>query len=408
MLERMAFIIIAFVLFVYFFLYKMIRKNDTTYLWIISAQAIGIFINLIQILFGVLMNTFFIATCYLLCVVIPVIVILIEMKRMHFLELIYLGVAQACKMVGNNKKAKEFLIKSVGINENSYYGHKMLAEIYSEEGGMRKAIDEYVKVLEIKRDDYQSYFTISVLLKDLGRKDESIHMLEILTKNKPELYKATEMLGDLYIEQEKFKEALNLYNKALKIHPDNYEIYYNLGIVYSRMNDFDLAKEYYQKAAELNSDFKNSRYRLGQIALLYRDIDGAEENFLNSLDGETEAEANFELAKLYVLGNRPEKAKSFANRAVDIDSGIYKKVKEEPLMITVVKDVVPPKENMAAKEHVVSAKEKMINEYLQDTYNLTEKLNMKEAEEEGIKVSEFKWEKGNEKQRYEKQRVDPN
>ena len=36
----------SFVLFVYILLFKMIKKNDTTYLVILTLQAIGILINL--------------------------------------------------------------------------------------------------------------------------------------------------------------------------------------------------------------------------------------------------------------------------------------------------------------------------------------------------------------------------
>ena len=193
----MIFITAAFALFVYVFLYKMIRKNDTTYLWIISGQAIGITINLIQILFGVLTGSFFVVICYIFCIVFPVLMMIIEARGLYFAEIIYLTMAKMCSLAGNNKKAKDFLIMCVTKNDKSYYGHKMLAEIYEKEGGMRKAIDEYVRVLEIRKNDYQSYFTISVLLKDLGRKDESIHMLKTLTQKRPELFEATEMLRRL-------------------------------------------------------------------------------------------------------------------------------------------------------------------------------------------------------------------
>lgn len=40
MLERIMFIMIAFAFFVYIFLYKMVRKNDTTYLWVLTGQAV--------------------------------------------------------------------------------------------------------------------------------------------------------------------------------------------------------------------------------------------------------------------------------------------------------------------------------------------------------------------------------
>jgi len=372
----------------------MIRKNDTTYLIIILFQALGILINLIQILFNVLNDAFFQAICYLFCIIIPGFVILAELRGINFSEIMYLMAAKIYILAGNDKKARDILVNLVTKYSKSYLGHKWLAEIYEKEGGMRRAIDEYVKVLDIKKDDNKSYFKISVLLNDLGKKDESIQMLQILVKKRPEIYEATEMLGDLLIEKERFNEAIDLYTKALNYYPENYAIYYNLGIVYTRTNNFDMAKEYYEKAAELNSDFVNSRYRLGQIALLYRDIEGAEENFLSCLNAETEGEASFELSKIYVLKNQPERAAKYANRAIDFDPRYYEKIQNDPLLFSVKKDIIFPSEEITPKENVFSPKEEMINEYLKDTYNLTKKIDLKEAEKEGINISEFKWNKG--------------
>ena len=88
-------------------------------------------------------------------------------------------------------------MKLVSKYDKSYMGHKMLAEIYEKEGGMRKAIDEYVKVLDVRGNDYKSYFKISKLLKDLKKDKEAIEMLTILVKKKPELYEANKMLRRL-------------------------------------------------------------------------------------------------------------------------------------------------------------------------------------------------------------------
>ena len=54
MIQQIVFTVIAFVLFVYILLLKMIKKNDTTYLIILAIQAIGILLNLIRISFGIL------------------------------------------------------------------------------------------------------------------------------------------------------------------------------------------------------------------------------------------------------------------------------------------------------------------------------------------------------------------
>ena len=45
MVEKIIFSLISFLLFAYIFLFKMMKKNDTTYLAILICQAIGILIK---------------------------------------------------------------------------------------------------------------------------------------------------------------------------------------------------------------------------------------------------------------------------------------------------------------------------------------------------------------------------
>ena len=194
MIEKIIISTICFLLFVYIFIFKLIKKNDTTYLIILIMQAIGILINFIQILFNTLNGIFFKLLIYVLCIIIPIIIFALEGKGFNCSEIICIFTSKALLVFGKTKKAKEILIKLVSKYDKSYSAHKMLAEIYEKEGGMRKAIDEYIKVLDIKGNDFNSYFKISKLLNDLNRKDEAIQMLGTLIKRKPELYKANEML----------------------------------------------------------------------------------------------------------------------------------------------------------------------------------------------------------------------
>ncbi len=53
--------------------------------------------------------------------------------------------------MGDNRKTKQALIHLVTKYPENYKGHKMLAEIYEDEGGMRKAIDEYVQAIDIHK-----------------------------------------------------------------------------------------------------------------------------------------------------------------------------------------------------------------------------------------------------------------
>ena len=197
MVGKILFSLVALLLFLYIFAFKLIKKNDTTYLVILGIQAIGILLNFIKIIFNIFTGMVSKFIIYFLCLIFPIAVLVLEGKGINFSELIYVSVSKILLLTGKRKKAKEILMKLVSKYDKSYMGNKMLAEIYEKEGGMRKAIDEYVKVLDVRGNDYKSYFKISKLLKDLKKDKEAIEMLTILVKKKPELYEANKMLRRL-------------------------------------------------------------------------------------------------------------------------------------------------------------------------------------------------------------------
>lgn len=356
--EKIIFNILAFSLFVLMF-FKMIKKNDSNYVVVLCLQALGITINFIEIIFNLHFGAFLRIIMYLLSVIIPMIIIYIEYKKINFSELVYVTLSKVCTLVGNDKGAKNFLIKLVSKYPESYLGHKLLAKIYEKEGGMRKAIDEYVQVIDINKQDYDSYYRISFLLNELGKKEEATGMLETLLRKKPEMLEATTLLGDLYCEQERYKEAANIYNDALKYNPASYDIYYNLGIVYTMLNDFQNAKICYEKAAAINTLLHNSYYYLGEISFIYNDLEEAEKYFMQAIkDEELEPKAYYNLAKLYMLRGDKENAIKFLNVAIEIDPYMYKKAEAEPIFIPIkgyinfpnLDEAEPRKEKQAQKE----------------------------------------------------------
>ena len=374
MIGKIIFSLISFLFFVYIFIFKLIKKNDTTYLFVIISQALGIALNFIQILYNTLNGALFVVLTYFLCIIIPGLILALEIKGLNASEYLSVGASKIFIFFGNRKKAKDILNNLVSKYDKSYLGHKMLAEIYQQEGGMRKAIDEYVKVLDIKNNDYKSYFKISKLLNDLGKKDEAIQMLKTLTKQKPELYESAKMLGDLLLEKESFKEAIYAYTKAIKANSEKAEAYYNLGIAYARMNEFSFAKECFLKTVEIDSNFYNAHYRLGQISLLYRDINEAEQFFLQSMYGETEIKSFYQLAKIYMMKNDKQKTVMFLNKATELSREFYKKALEEPIFFAIKDQILKPEND---NKYVESEMEKSISEYLDNTYLLTKVLDEK-------------------------------
>lgn len=166
LVEKIIFSILAFYLFLVMF-FKMIKKIDVVYVAILIMQGIGILINFIEIIFDLKYNIIVRTIIYLISVIIPIIIIFIERRGKSVSELIYLGLAKFYKMTGNTKKCKDMLLALIDKCPESPLAHKMLAEIYEKEGGMRKAIDEYVIAVDLDKKDYNSQEIFGQYQKEL-------------------------------------------------------------------------------------------------------------------------------------------------------------------------------------------------------------------------------------------------
>ncbi len=390
LLEKIIFNVLAFSLFVVMF-FKMIKKNDSNYVILLCLQALGIAINFIELIFTMHIGIFVRILMYTISVILPMAVIFIEKRGMNLSELIYLLLAKIFILTDNQKNAKKFLINLISKYPESYMGHKMLAQIYEKEGGMRKAIDEYVQVIDRNKQDYQSYYRISFLLHELGQKQESATMLKNLLGKKPDMLEATQLLGDILCEQEAYKEAILVYNDAMKYHPNDFDIYYNMGMVYTMLNDFKNAKECYEKAATINTLLYTADYDLALINLIYKDLDEAEKLFLKSLqEPDVEPEAYYNLSKISMLKGDNDNAIKFINVAIELDPNIYKKVEEEPIFIPIMSYINYPNfEETKERKVKLSSREKKAHKHLEETSKLAEKLGNIDIDKSKLKAKDI-------------------
>ncbi len=376
--EQLIFTVITFAIFVYMFL-RMIKNNDTTYVIILVLEAIGIALNFVEVLFNVKLNMLFLILKYVLAIILPLAIIILEKNGFLLNEFLAVTRANFYLMMGNDKKAKQALIDLVTKKPQNYKAHKMLAQIYENEGGMRKAIDEYVQAIDIDKKDYDSYYKIANLLNGLNKKDEASEMLFNLLNKKPEMLEATNLLGEILLEQEKYKEAVNVYQEALKYNPVNYDLNYNLGIAYTMLNDFQNAKTCYEKAAQINSLLYNAKYSLAQIALIYKDLEEAEKRFLEAIEDERlSADGYFELAKIYLLKGDKETAIKYINIAIDENSmKIVDKVKKDPIFIPIMAKISIPfnLEDTSKEQEKLKIEERRAKEHLEEMCEITRNLS---------------------------------
>ena len=373
MLEQLFFIIFAIILFGCIF-FKMIKKNDTTYVILLAIQALGITIDFISLVSNGKLNIFFKFCIYVMSIILPLVVIILEKRNIDVMKNWKILLIDLYIALGKHKKAKEILIDLIEKDNQVYDYHKKLAIIYEKEGGIRKAIDEYVQCIDINKQDYDSYYKVANLLTELDRKPEAIQMLNNLLSKKPEYVEATMILGDLLIEQQSYKEAAMVYLDALKYNPVSYDLNYNLGLVYTMLNDFNNAKQCYEKAANINHLAYNAKYSLAEIALLYKDLEKAEKLFQQVLEfEELNADCYFELAKINIMKGNKEIAIKYANLAIDLNSKkIAAKIEKEPLFMTIRNKISIPF-NLEEVEDLpsFSEKEKLAKEHLESTTDIT-------------------------------------
>lgn len=375
-IERIIFNVVAFALFFVIFL-KMIYKNDSNYIYITGVQALGIAISFIGLVFRINLPITLLTLTYILSILLPIVIIIIEKNGLLLSEIIAITFAHIYIKMGKQERATKILLDLLEKYSNSYYAHKMLAEIYEKQEKIEVAIDEYRRVIEINKGDYKSYYNLSYLLNKYDNKEEAKIYLKIITSKKPEMYEAVSLLGDILYEQENFKEALNVYLDALQYNMDNYDLYYNIGMIYTRLNDFQSAKEYYEKAAQLNSLLYHAKYDLGQILLLHNEEEEASQYFEECLeDKELEQDAYYYLGYISMLKGDRYLALQYLNMAVQDNYRIYEKAKKEKIFIIISNKINKPNKTVKENQYrTLTKKEINTMVHLENTYELVGSLN---------------------------------
>lgn len=393
MFGEIFFYVISIALFVIMFI-KIMMKNDIINFAALILQAIGIAIRIITLIFKLELNWFFEILTYLMSVVIPLFLIICEYNKIRLIDKIYIFLAKSYIFIKDTKTAKKILLAIIEKNDKCTEAHKMLAQIYEKEGGVRKAIDEYVKVVDLDQNAYDSYFKIAMLLKELGNNEDSLDMLTKLVNKKPDYLEASIALSDMLCMNERYKEAISIMNEVAKYHPNNYDVYYSMGMIYTLLNDFSTAKSCYEKAAIINTLAHNSDYNIAMIELILGELEESEKYFTRCIDDDKLSPlAYYQLAKIYMIKNQKETAIQSLNIAIELDKKMYKKAVEDRVFIPIKGYIDYP--NMDEEEEEISQdeidkkieKEDFIRKHLEDTYDLVGQLNYKEL---GIKYNNTK------------------
>ena len=368
------FSIISISIFI-FTVVKLIKENNSNYIFALIPEFLGIIINFICIFFSVEPPIILLLIMYSLSVILPIIILILEKNEINLAEI--LGIAKADYYIKKNQSelAKKQLIKMINQFPNSFLCHKRLGKWYEINGELEKAEDEYLKVIDLKPKMYENYYQLALIYKKEEKNQETIEVLKEVLKRKPDYLDASICLGNTLYENELFKESINVFQEALKYNPGEYKLYYYLGMSYTRINDFQNAKEYYKKAATINSTLNPAKLNLGQISLLFKEYDEAEKYFMECIENDDEgiqAQSYYYLSKIKLINNEKNLAIHYANIALELEPKLLEKM-EKDIYFASIMGKIKTKESKNVKTKLTKGEKNIIN-YLDRTYSVVQTL----------------------------------
>ena len=390
MISIIIFSIISISIFI-FTVVKLIKENNSNYLFALIPEFLGIIINFICLFFTIKPGIILLVIMYTLSVIIPIVLLILEKNEINLSELLGIIKANYYKEKNQHDFAKKQLINNVNKFPNSFLSHQKLGEWYERNGELEKAEDEYLKAIELKPKKYENYYKLALIYNEDKKKEQAIEVLRDVLKRKADYLDASIALGDILYETEMFKEAINVFQDALKYNPEEYKLYYYLGMSYTRINDFPNAKEYYKKAATINSTLNAAKLNLGQISLLFKDYDEAEKYFMECIendDEEIQAESYYYLSKIKLINNESTLAVQYANIALELEPKLIEKM-EKDIYFASILGKLKTKESKYVKTKLTKGEKNIIN-YLDKTYGVVQTLTSnKEIKEKEDKERDY-------------------
>ncbi len=340
MIVLITFLIISIAIYTYLLILT-IKDNKRNNIAVLVLSALLIFAYLINFIIKE-ENTFIISFLFtIFSVLMPVTTIILHNLELNLKEASILFLVEFSLFFNNSRFAKFIISKFLENKPHSYPLHKKLGDIYLNEGGVRKALNEYIVAINLKQDTYL-YLEVAKIFYDLDNKDEAKEALNFILSKKPDFLEGHIFLSNIYIELEQYKEAARVLNDALFCHKEDvdYSIYYKLGEIYARVSDFKSSKEAFEKAYELKEDELIELY-IAQLNLIENEEEKAINIFKELLYNDfLKPYVLYELAKVAIGKMENGKAISYINEAIRLDADLEKRAFEDYAFVNIKSEFI--------------------------------------------------------------------
>jgi len=235
-----------------------------------------------------------------------------------YLGLAYMGKQELDKAILNYDKAIE-------INPKNEEAYNVRGVAYANKCDYDKAIRDYDEAIKIKPGYVQAYLNRGFVNISTRNFEQVISDSNRVISINPAIATAYYLRGLAYTNEKNMEQAISDYGKAIEINPKYVDAYLNRGLTYAYKGKMEQLK---------NSRVNLSAYiDIGLAVTNKDDFDHAIADCSKAIEIDPKcAEAYITRAKIYVLGNVFDKARSDAHKAEELgyksDPDFIKRLRE--------------------------------------------------------------------------------
>jgi len=189
--------------------------------------------------------------------------------------------------------------------------HYTLAETYSLDGDVDRAIEEYKLTLVYDPNSATVRLKLANELSKKGMITQAVEQAETSLQMKPDYNEARLLLGTLYSSFKLYDKALDQYRSVLRTEPENMEAGLYIGALLAEQKKYGESIAQFQKLTKIDSPHQVhlAWYYMGRVYLEQGKDKEAEQSFLKALESKPDfAEGVMSLGYFYEQKNQTEKA----------------------------------------------------------------------------------------------------
>jgi len=199
--------------------------------------------------------------------------------------------SKIAKGLMKNHRTKEAIFlfeKLLKLDKKDIQTRLTLAELYTREGEIEKAVNRYNDVAEskirskafkeayeainmakkLKEDDSRTMSNLITLLKKEDKSKEALKIIDNMLKKNKDDVTALRLLGSLHFEDKDFEKAEAVFNQVIYINPEDVEARVKLGRIRISKDDLDQAFELYKPLVETLVKKQKAEKAIGLLGLI--------------------------------------------------------------------------------------------------------------------------------------------